>query len=425
MTNNDHNSGQRQFPGRVVVTGVGMVSPVGLTRDETWKNLLAGKSGIDTISAFDPDGLETTIAGEVTDFDPTTYVDRKQARRMDRFVQFAAAAALEAVEQSGLEVDAGNQERVSVIVASGIGGIITLEQQIGVMSQRGASRVSPFLVPMMLPDMASGQVSMLLGAKGPNFATVSACSSGADALGVAFDLVRQGTADAAVAGGAEAAISPIGVAGFNACKALSKRNDEPQKASRPFDAERDGFVLGEGAGILVLESLDSVMERGGAPIAEIVGYGATADAHHITQPAPAGEGGARAMTLALQDGGVGPEEVDYINAHGTSTPLNDKAETQAMKAVFDEEVYRIPISSTKSMTGHLLGAGGSLEGAVTVMAIHKGAIPPTINLEFPDPDCDLDYTPHMPKRGRVRAAMSNSFGFGGHNTSLVFREFQE
>ncbi len=425
MNTTNHNSGRQQFFGRVVVTGMGMVSPVGLTRDETWKNLLAGKSGIDVISSFDPSGLETKIAGEVTEFDPTDYVDRKQARRMDRFVQFAAAAALEAVAQSGLRVDAGNRERVSVIVSSGIGGIITLEQQIGVLNERGASRISPFLVPMMLPDMASGQVSMLLGAKGANFATVSACSSGADALGVAFDMVRRGAADVAVAGGAEAAISPIGVAGFNACKALSKRNDEPQRASRPFDAERDGFVLGEGAGVLVLESLDSVMDRGGTPIAEMVGYGATADAHHITQPAPAGEGGARAMKLALQDGGVRPEEVDYINAHGTSTPLNDRAETQAMKTVFDEEIYRIPISSTKSMTGHLLGAGGSLEAAITVMAIDKGAIPPTINLEFPDPDCDLDYTPHMPKRGRVRTAMSNSFGFGGHNTSLLFQEFQE
>ena len=294
---------------------------------------------------------------------------------MDRFVQLAAAAALEAVEQSGLTVDADNDERVSVIVSSGIGGIITLEQQIGVLNARGASRVSPFLVPMMLPDMASGQVSMLLGAKGPNFATVSACSSGADAVGVAFDLVRRGVADAAVAGGAEAAISPIGVAGFNACKALSKRNDEPQKASRPFDAERDGFVLGEGGGVLVLESLDSVMDRGGTPLAEIVGYGATADAHHITQPAPAGEGGARAMRLALEDGGVRPEEIDYINAHGTSTPLNDKAETQAMKAVFDEEIYRIPISSTKSMTGHLLGAAGSLEAAVARHGDQEGRDP--------------------------------------------------
>ena len=414
----NHKRHRKAYLSRVVVTGMGMISPVGLTRDETWKNLLAGKSGIDTISAFDPAGLETTIAGEVKDFDPVDHLGRKQARRMDRFAQLAVAASFEAVKQADLEIDADNAERVAIIISSGIGGIITLEEQIGVLNERGASRVSPFLVPKMLPDMASGMVSMLLGAKGPNFATVSACSSGADALGVAFDLVRRGVADIAVAGGAEAA-------GFNACMALSKRNDEPQKASRPFDAERDGFVLGEGTGVVVLESLETASSRGAAPIAEMVGYGATADAHHITQPAPEGEGGARAMTLALQDGDMKPHEIDYINAHGTSTLLNDKAETEAMKSVFDEDVYKIPISSTKSMTGHLLGAGGSLEAAISIMAISKGAIPPTINLEFPDPDCDLDYTPHMPKRGRVSAAMSNSFGFGGHNTSLVFREFQE
>ena len=417
--------GHRGFLNRVVVTGVGMVSPVGLDTATTWKNLLAGKSGIDRISAFDPEGLETTIAGEVKGFDPTDHVGRKRARHMDRFAQLAAVAALEAVGHAAVTIDGGNAERVSVMISSGIGGIITLEEQIGVLREKGASRISPFLVPMMLPNMASGQVSMLLGAKGPNFATVSACSSGADALGVAFDLLRRGGADVAIAGGSEAAISPIGIAGFNACKALSKRNDEPQRASRPFDAERDGFVLGEGAGVLVLETLDNATDRGASPIAEMVGYGATADAHHITQPAPGGEGGARAMSLALKDAGVKPDEVDYINAHGTSTPLNDRAETMAMKSVFDEDIYKIPISSTKSMTGHLLGAGGSLEAAITVMAITDRAVPPTINLEFPDPDCDLDYTPHMPKRGRIRTAMTNSFGFGGHNASLVFREFEE
>ena len=277
---------------------------------------------------------------------------------------------------------------------------------------------------MMLPDMASGQVSMLLGAKGPSFATVSACSSGADALGQALQLLRGGGADVVVAGGSEAAICPIGIAGFNSCRALSKRNHEPQKASRPFDAERDGFVMGEGAGILVLEGIDSAESRGVAPIAELVGYGATADAHHITQPAPEGEGGARAMRIALQYADLDPGDIDYINAHGTSTQLNDKYETAAMKAVFEEEAHKIPISSTKSMTGHLLGAGGALEAAISVMAISAGAVPPTINLEVPDPDCDLDYTPHLPRRGRVRTAMSNSFGFGGHNASLVFREFE-
>ena len=406
---------------RVVVTGIGIVSPVGLTRETTWKNLLGGESGIDYIGSFDPEGLETTIAAEVKGFDPTEYVGRKEARRMDRFAQLAVAATLEAVEHAKLTVDSDNAERVSVMIASGIGGIITLEEQIGVLNERGASRISPFLVPMMLPDMASGQVSMLLGAKGPNFATVSACSSGADAIGQAFELVGSGVVDIALTGGAEAAICPIGVAGFNSCKALSKRNHEPQKASRPFDADRDGFVLGEGAATLVVETVESAKDRGVEPIAELVGYGATADAHHITQPAPEGEGGARAMKIALKDATLKPSEIDYINAHGTSTPLNDKYETMAMKSVFGEDAYKIPISSTKSMTGHLLGAGGALEAAICVMSIANGAVPPTINLEVPDPDCDLDYTPHVPRRGRVKSAMSNSFGFGGHNASLVFQ----
>ncbi len=410
---------------RVVVTGIGLVSPVGLTREETWGSLLAGESGIDRISSFDAEELETTIAGEVKGFDPTSYVGRKEARRMDRFVQFAVAATLEAMEQASLKVNDGNSERVAVIISSGIGGIITLSEQIGVMDSRGASRVSPFLVPMMLPDMASGQVSMLVGAKGPNFATVSACSSGADAVGNAFELVRRGTAEIALTGGAEAAICPIGVAGFNACKALSKRNDEPGRASRPFDAGRDGFVLGEGAGVLVLESAESAADRGVEPIGEIVGYGSTADAHHITQPAPGGEGGARAMKAALEQAGLQPGDVDYVNAHGTSTPLNDKYETMAMKAVFHERAYEVPISSTKSMTGHLLGAGGSLEAGITVLAIRDGALPPTINLEESDPDCDLDYTPNSARERAVKVAMSNSFGFGGHNASLVFREFQQ
>ena len=410
---------------RVVVTGIGLVSPVGLTREETWGSLLAGESGIDRISSFDAEELETTIAGEVKGFDPTSYVGRKEARRMDRFVQFAVAATLEAMEQASLKVNDGNSERVAVIISSGIGGIITLSEQIGVMDSRGASRVSPFLVPMMLPDMASGQVSMLVGAKGPNFATVSACSSGADAVGNAFELVRRGTAEIALTGGAEAAICPIGVAGFNACKALSKRNDEPGRASRPFDAGRDGFVLGEGAGVLVLESAESAADRGVEPIGEIVGYGSTADAHHITQPAPGGEGGARAMKAALEQAGLQPGDVDYVNAHGTSTPLNDKYETMAMKAVFHERAYEVPISSTKSMTGHLLGAGGSLEAGITVLAIRDGALPPTINLEERDLDCDLDYTPNRARERAVKVAMSNSFGFGGHNASLVFREFQQ
>ena len=411
--------------GRVVVTGIGIVSPVGLDKRTTWENLLAGKSGIDRISSFDTEGFETSIAAEVDGFEPTDYVSRKEARRMDRFVQLAAAATLQAVDDAGLSVNGANGERVSVMIASGIGGIRTLSEQYGVMSDRGPSRVSPFLVPMMLPDMASGQVSMLMGAKGPNYATVSACSSGADALGQAFRLVQEGTVDVALAGGAEAAICPIGIAGFNSCKALSRRNDEPQSASRPFDAERDGFVLGEGSAVLVLESIESAKGRGVEPIAEMSGYASTADAYHITQPAPDGEGGARAMRLALEDAKIAPDEIDYINAHGTSTQLNDRYETMAMKSVFEEHAYKIPVSSTKSMTGHLLGACGSLEAAVAIMAIKNWAAPPTINLEFPDPDCDLDYIPHVPRRGEIKTAMSNSFGFGGHNASLVFQAFEE
>ena len=410
---------------RVVITGVGIISPLGLDRGSTWKNLVDGKSGVDTITAFDPEGYQTTIAAEVKDFEPESYVGRKQARRMDRFTQLGAVAALEAVDHAELSINGNNSERVSTMIASGIGGIITLSDQIGVLNEKGTRRISPFLVPMMLPDMASGQVSMLLGAKGPNFATVSACSSGADSVGVAFDFVRRGEVDAILAGGAEAAICPIGVAGFNACHALSKRNDEPEKASRPFDAGRDGFVIGEGAAVLVMESLDHAVGRGATPIAEIVGYGSTADAYHLTQPAPEGEGGARAMKLALKDAQLQPDEIDYINAHGTSTPMNDKFETMAMKSVFDEEAYRIPISSTKSMTGHLLGASGAIEAAICVMAIAKSVLPPTINLDEPDPECDLDYTPHKSRQSGIRAAMSNSFGFGGHNASLVFQEFDE
>ena len=410
---------------RVVVTGIGIVSPVGLTRDTTWTNLLAGTSGIGYISSFDAEEFETTIAGEADGFDPTNYVGRKQARRMDRYVQLGVAATLEAVEHSGLKITPENAERVAVIVSSGIGGIITMSEQVGVLNEKGPSRVSPFLVPMMLPDMASGQISMLLGAKGPNFATVSACSSGADAIGVALDLIRSGRADIALAGGCEAAICPIGIAGFNSCKALSKNNSDPQKASRPFDTERDGFVMGEGGAVLVLETMESAIDRGATPIAELTGYGATADAYHITQPAPEGEGGARAMKIALADAGISPNDIDYINAHGTSTVLNDKNETMAMKSVFGDHARTVAISSTKSMTGHLLGASGSLEAALSTMVIERGQVPPTINLDVPDADCDLDYTANAAKSISAETVMTNSFGFGGHNSSLIFRKPQD
>ena len=410
---------------KVVITGIGIVSPVGLDKESTWKNLLQGKTGIDTIQSFDPNTLETTIAAEIPDFDPIERIGKKESRRMDRFVQFGVVAALEAVDDAKLSINNQNAEEIAVIVASGIGGIITLSEQIGVMDQKGPSRVSPFLVPMMLPDMASGQVSMILGTKGPNFATVSACSSGADAIGTAYNMIRNGVVNFALAGGSEAAICPIGVAGFNACKALSKHNSEPAKASRPFDYYRDGFVMGEGGAVLVLENEHSARTRGVKPIAEIVGYGATADAHHITQPAPEGEGGARAMNIALNNAELTPKDIDYINAHGTSTQLNDKNETAAMKSVFGDEAYKIPISSTKSMTGHLLGASGALEGAVAALSIQRGVAPPTINLQEPDPDCDLDYIPHLARRGSINRSMSNSFGFGGHNASLIFTNFED
>ena len=407
---------------RVFVTGYGAVSPVGLTSDKTWEGLCEGRSGVDSISSFDAEGFDTTFAAEVTDFDPEIYVGKKQARRMDRFVQFAAAASLEAIEKSALKVTPENCEKVSVMIASGIGGIMTLSDQIGVLNKRGPSRVSPFLVPMMLPDMASGQVSIMTGAKGANYSTVSACASGADSIGIAFEAIRRGDVDIAITGAAEAAICPVGVAGFNACQALSKRNDDPKGASRPFDSDRDGFVLGEGAGVLIIETETSMINRGASPIAEIVGYGATADANHITQPGPEGEGGARAMTKALMQAQISAEEIDYINAHGTSTPLNDKFETMAMKSVFGESARGIPISSTKSMTGHLLGASGALEAVVSVMALEKAVIPPTINLTTPDADCDLDYTPNIKREKELSFAMSNSFGFGGHNASLLFKK---
>ena len=410
---------------RVVVTGIGIISPLGLDRKTTWGGLLAGRSGVGQITSFDTEGFETTIAAEVKDFDATPHVGKKEARRMDRFVQLAAVAALEAVEHSKLKVQPGNCERVGVMIASGIGGVITLSQQVGVLNEKGPGRVTPFLVPMMMPDMASGHVSMLLGAKGPNYITVSACSSGADAIGQAFETIVRGDADVVVAGGAEAAICPIGVAGFSACQALSRRNDDPQAASRPFDAQRDGFVLGEGAAVLVLESMDSAIKRDTAPIAELVGYGATADAYHITKPAPDGEGAARAMALALGKACAQPEELGYVNAHGTSTPLNDKYETMAMKTVFGEAAYRVPISSTKSMVGHAMGGSGAVEAVAVVKTIETGTIHPTINLENPDPACDLDYVPNQARQKDTRVVLSNSFGFGGQNACLVFRNYEE
>lgn len=407
---------------RVVVTGIGLVTPLGLDRKSTWKALLDGESGIDHISSFNAEGFTSRIAAEVKGFEPSELIGKKEARRLDRFSQFAAVASLEALEHSGIKMENEDADRVAVMIGSGVGGIITITDQHAILQQRGPTRVSPFLVPMMLPDMAAGKVSMMIGAKGPNFSIVSACATGADSIGEAAEMIRRGRADVALAGGTEAAICPIGVAGFNSCMALSTRNDDPKTASRPFDAGRDGFVLGEGAGVLVIESESHAKARGATIIAELAGYGASSDAHHVTQPHPEGEGAARAMNHALAQADLKPEDISYINAHGTSTPLNDKFETIAMKRVFGDYAYKVPISSTKSMTGHLLGAAGGIEAAFAVMSISESAVPPTINLEEPDPDCDLNYTPHTPLRGRVPTAMSNVFGFGGHNASLVFRE---
>ena len=409
---------------RVVVTGIGMVTPLGLDTPVTWRTLLKGKSGVERISSFDTGDFGPQIAAEVKDFDPTDSMDRKEALRTDRFTQFAIASSRQAVAQAGLRIDDSIAERVAVIIGSGVGGILTLSQQFDALHQKGPHRVSPFLMPMMLIDMAAAQVSISLGAKGPNFSLVSACASGSDAIGEAGEMVRRGEVDAALAGGAEAPICPIAVSGFSACGALSQRNHDPAAASRPFDAARDGFVIGEGAAVVVLERLEHALDRGAQPLAELTGYGATSDASHIVQPAPFGEGGARAMGRALAQSGLQPEEIDYINAHGTSTPLNDRAETQAIKSVFGEGAYRVPISATKSMTGHLLGAAGALEAAVCVMALQHGAIPPTINLSNPDPDCDLNYTPWTARRGPINAALTNSLGFGGHNSTLVFQRLQ-
>jgi 3-oxoacyl-[acyl-carrier-protein] synthase II len=410
---------------RVVVTGIGLVTPIGSDRKSTWASLLEGKSGIGYISLFDAEGFTSRIAAEVEGFDAAALLGRKEAKRLDRFTQFACVAALEALDDAGIDMATEDADRVGVLIGSGVGGIITITEQHNILNQKGPKRVSPFLVPMMLGDMASGQVSMMTGAKGPNFSTVSACATGADSIGEALEMIKRGRADVVIAGGTEAAICEIGVAGFNSCMALSTRNEDPQAASRPFDSGRDGFVLGEGAGVVILESLEHAEKRGATVLAELAGYGASSDSHHVTQPHPEGEGAARAMKWALGDAGLQPEDVVYINAHGTSTPMNDKFETIAMKRMFGDHAYNLAISSTKSMTGHLLGAAGGIEAAFSVLAVSEGAIPPTINLEDPDPDCDLNYTPNTAVKQKVEVAMSNVFGFGGHNSSLVFKSFQQ
>jgi len=406
---------------RVVVTGIGALTPLGLDMASTWEGLIAGKSGIDYITLCDATILETKFAGEVKGFDPGGIIGRKESRRMDRFAQLGVAAAMQSVKCSGIDVN--NHSDIAVVVGSGIGGLTTLFEETKVLLEKGPSRVSPFLAPMMISDMAAAQVSIMLGIKGLNLCTTSACSSSADALGVACELIRRGEAEAALAGGAEAIINPIGITAFNALHAISTRNDAPKLASRPFDAERDGFVISEGACILVLESQSHAEKRGANILAEIISYGATADAFHMTQPDEKGEGAARAMQLALKKAGLGPADIDYINAHGTSTALNDKCETLAIKSVFGEQAYKVPISSTKSMLGHLIGGAGAVEAAICIMTILNGIMPPTINLEHPDPECDLDYVPNVARKKTVNTALSNSFGFGGHNSVLIFRRY--
>ena len=410
---------------RVVVTGVGLVTPLGTGTDVTWNNLINGVSGIGRITHFDAEatGMTSTIAGEVKDFDVEKFINKKDARKMDTFIHFGIAAGLMALEHSGLKISEANAERVGVMIGAGMGGLPIIEKTLRSYQEGGARKISPFFIPQAIINMTSGWVSMLTGAKGPNSATVTACATATHAIGDAFNIIARGDADAMIAGGSEAVICELGIGGFCASRALSTRNDEPQRASRPWDVDRDGFVMGEGAGVLILESLDSAKARGAEILAEVVGYGMTGDAYHLTAPAPGGEGGARCMKVALASGGINLDEVDYINAHGTSTPAGDVAETEGIKSVFGDHAKKLMVSSTKSMTGHLLGAAGGIEAGFTVLAIKNRIIPPTINLDNPDPACDLDYVPHTAREADIRVAISNSFGFGGTNASLVMKKF--
>jgi 3-oxoacyl-[acyl-carrier-protein] synthase II len=409
---------------RVVVTGMGMVSPLGMGVEKTWNALIQGKSGVGRITRFDSTGFDTQIAAEVKDFAPENFMDKKEARRMDIFIQYAVAAAVMAMEDSQFKITPQNAERVGVVVGAGLGGLTTIESYHKVLLEKGPGRISPFFIPMLIVNEAPGHISMRFGAKGPNSSVVTACATGNHNIGDAWKMIQRGDADAIIAGGVESTITPLAVGGFNAMKALSTRNSEPEKASRPFDKDRDGFVMGEGAGIILLEEMEQALKRGAKIYAEIIGYGLTGDAYHITAPAPNGEGAARCMAMALKDAGIRPEEVDYINAHGTSTDYNDLYETIAIKTVFKEHARKIPVSSTKSMTGHLLGGAGGVESIFTVLTIFQGVIPPTINYETPDPNCDLDYVPNVARKAEVRVALSNSFGFGGTNAVLVFKRFE-
>jgi len=408
---------------RVVVTGLGAVSPLGVGVDALWGGLCAGRSGIRTITQFDTAGFETTIAGEVPDFDPERFLEKKEARKADRFVQFAVAASRMAIDDSGIAITPELADDFGCVIGAGIGGMATIEEFHTVLMAKGPRRVSPFSIPKIIINIAPGYVSMTFGLKGPNESVVTACATGNNCIGSAARWIQLGQATAMLGGGSEATITPMGISGFNALKALSTHNGEPAKASRPFDALRDGFVMGEGAGVIVLEELNHALARGAKIYAEFSGYGATADAFHLTAPSPDGDGAVRCMRRAIRDAGMEPAQIDYINAHGTSTKFNDAIETKAIKTVFGERAYRLPVSSTKSMTGHLLGAAGGVEAIVSVLTIEHGVIPPTINLEHPDPECDLDYVPNVARRAEVRAVLSNTFGFGGANASLVFKKY--
>lgn len=409
---------------RVVITGMGVVSPVGIGKEIFWESLTAGKSGISQISRFDASQLPCRIAGEIKDFDPLNYIDKKEARRMDRYTHFACAATQMALEDAGLDSGNINKDRVGVIIGSGVGGIETVEEQARVLFEKGPGRISPFFVPMMIANIAGAQVAINHGFRGPNYTTVTACASSTNSAGEAFKLVQNGEADIMVTGGTEAPIIMLAMAGFCSMRAMSTRNEEPERASRPFDKERDGFVMGEGAGIIILESLEHAQARGARIYAEVAGYGATCDAYHITATDPEGAGAAKAMERAIQDAGLTPKDLDYINAHGTSTPIGDISETLAIKNVFGESARQVAVSSTKSMTGHLLGAAGGIETIICALAIQNGIIPPTINYENPDPECDLNYVPNHSINREVNVAMSNSFGFGGHNATIVLKKFE-
>ena len=409
---------------RVVITGIGLVTPLGLSTSQNWEAVLAGKSGIGPITRFDTAKFSTRFAGEVKDFDPTNFVEKKEVKKMDRFIHYAIAAASEALANSGLTINAANADRVGVIVGSGMGGLETLGHYETVCNQQGPDRVSPFFVPGCVINLAPGQISIRTGAKGPNFSPVSACATGTHAVGEAYHIIKRGEADAIIAGGAEATITPVAVAGFSNMKALSSRNDAPEKASRPFDTDRDGFVMGEGAGILILEELTHAQERGATIFAEVIGFGMNSDAYHITSPAPDGSGGAQCMKLAIASAGIKPEDVSYINAHGTSTPVNDAMETNAIKLTFGEHAGKLLINSTKSMTGHLLGAAGAVEAAFTALALYHQISPPTINLEHPDPQCDLDYVANQARKAPLEIGISNSFGFGSTNACVTLQRFK-